>query len=255
LRTDPSQAGSPRSGFTLIELLVVIAIISLLLAILVPSLGAARNLARLVVCLTQTRSQGTAWMMYLEDSNGNFPPWEANGQWFYGGKEPCVYTANVIHYRPLNPYVGRALRKESSGEIFRCPCDRPVDGLTHGFTTYDYLGNSYMMNWMFLGQINMDLWISSRCRNGQFLIRDVKPPETKYYVVNMKDVKSPLSKTVMLGDCQMYYVGTAIDAAFHTGNRMNVLLADGHANTVQNDPANDTSFDYIYDIYWITAGQ
>jgi hypothetical protein len=31
----------------------------------------------------------------------------------------------MVRYRPLNPYVGRALQNEDSAKVFRCPNDRP----------------------------------------------------------------------------------------------------------------------------------
>ena len=73
-------------GFTLIELLVVISIIALLVATLMPALTAARDQARLVVCMTNLKSQGTATFEYSMDNDGWSPdPWYAqfgNGdQW------------------------------------------------------------------------------------------------------------------------------------------------------------------------------
>ncbi|HWL94391.1 MAG TPA: prepilin-type N-terminal cleavage/methylation domain-containing protein [Phycisphaerae bacterium] len=57
-------------AFTLIELLVVIAIISLLLAILLPSLSNARRSGRAVVCQTRLRSMGQAMQMYADSFDG-----------------------------------------------------------------------------------------------------------------------------------------------------------------------------------------
>jgi prepilin-type N-terminal cleavage/methylation domain-containing protein/prepilin-type processing-associated H-X9-DG protein len=65
-----------RRGFTLIELLVVIAIIGILLAIVVPALTKAKEVARELICKTNIRQYGIAGTLYLEDNDTKFPwPW------------------------------------------------------------------------------------------------------------------------------------------------------------------------------------
>ena len=54
-------------GFTLIELLVVVSIIALLIAILLPSLGKARDRARLVQCQTNLKGLGLGEFAYAGD--------------------------------------------------------------------------------------------------------------------------------------------------------------------------------------------
>ena len=62
-----------RNGFTLIELLVVISIIALLIAILLPALGAARESARLSQCSSNLRQQGIGTMFSANDRKGQLP--------------------------------------------------------------------------------------------------------------------------------------------------------------------------------------
>src|SRR5947209_20618427 len=62
-----------RRAFTLIELLVVLGIAALLLALLMPALGLARQEARSVVCLSNLRQLATAAQQYAAQNKGTFP--------------------------------------------------------------------------------------------------------------------------------------------------------------------------------------
>jgi prepilin-type processing-associated H-X9-DG protein/prepilin-type N-terminal cleavage/methylation domain-containing protein len=61
-----------RGAFTLVELLVVVSIIALLIAILIPSLRKARELAKSTACLANERQIGVSARMYLDDNKGEF---------------------------------------------------------------------------------------------------------------------------------------------------------------------------------------
>src|ERR1051325_5026307 len=72
-----------RRGFTLIELLVVVAIIALLIAILLPSLAKARELANRSACAANIRGILNSEAIYAAANNDQFsivtPPATAQG--------------------------------------------------------------------------------------------------------------------------------------------------------------------------------
>jgi prepilin-type N-terminal cleavage/methylation domain-containing protein len=98
-----STINSP--GFTLIELLVVIAIIALLMAALVPALGAARKHARAVTCQSNLRQWGAALALYTEDHQGRLPTDTSgdSGLWLLRGvflpqDDPNANASTLHHF-------------------------------------------------------------------------------------------------------------------------------------------------------------
>jgi len=106
-------------GFTLVELLVVIAIIALLIAILLPTLRKAREQANAVVCQSNMRQLGMAFLWFAQDHQGHLPgnkhdrenPDDWKQDWLTGEEAA-----------PANgPSKGTVFRYVRHVEIYRCP--------------------------------------------------------------------------------------------------------------------------------------
>ncbi len=67
-----------RQAFTIVELLVVISLIILLIALLLPGLGLAREQGRRLVCASNARQTATAVLEYSNDYNGRLPTAHVN---------------------------------------------------------------------------------------------------------------------------------------------------------------------------------
>ena len=63
-------------GFTLIELLVVISVIALLIALLLPALRQAREIAQTTKCLTNTKQFSVAFQLYADEHDGALPSFQ-----------------------------------------------------------------------------------------------------------------------------------------------------------------------------------
>ncbi|HVZ94979.1 MAG TPA: type II secretion system protein, partial [Phycisphaerales bacterium] len=75
-----------RSAFTLIELLVVVAVLAILLGILLPSLGGARESGRAITCAANIRAVAQGVQNYTVESKGFFPPSYVYGNAATGGR-------------------------------------------------------------------------------------------------------------------------------------------------------------------------
>ncbi len=116
-------------GFTLIELLVVIAVIALLMALLIPVLGIAREQGQRAVCLSNLRQLTLAWLAYADDHDGEL----VDGRGFIGGAwlggafffpESRSALLKSRHKGALWPYLRNI-------DIYRCPRGRPGHAATY----------------------------------------------------------------------------------------------------------------------------
>ena len=64
-----------QKGFTLVELLVVVAIIALLVSLLLPALGSAREIARRAMCANNVKNILTGSQLYAAGFKGWLPPY------------------------------------------------------------------------------------------------------------------------------------------------------------------------------------
>lgn len=111
-----------RPGFTLIELLVVIAIIAILAAILFPVFSQAREKARTISCLSNSKQIGTAIMMYAQDYDEAVVAAASLGTWASNPQAP--YYQEWVSF--LMPYVKSGDYQDAQGRwhpagIFNCP--------------------------------------------------------------------------------------------------------------------------------------
>ena len=145
-------------AFTLIELLVVIAIISVLISILLPSIGAARNSARRVQCLANLRSMQLGLTMYLDqESRGQLPevlpivdPGDTIDGDFVNSNDPSLlgilgsYIEAPLPRRDPDDPAPEEDRRWLVEHPYRCPQDRySQDASTDGRAVHESFGTSY----------------------------------------------------------------------------------------------------------------
>jgi len=227
------------SAFTLIELLVVISIVTLLIAVLLPALGAAREAGRAAVCLSNLRQVGIGGQAYLNEFRFYFPPTHlppnvGYSQLSWLGKTGATgsgYEGYSSDRRYFNPYVGGPYGASDEVPAARCPSDKTAFDGVHSF--YDQIGATYLAN------------VDSDYYGGAFRTLSFNGPDAS---VNYAAIKSP-SRMVSVAEFGFY--NPVFDNYYRPGSylhsvepKWNVSFADGHARVLLVQLAVATTAEY-----------
>jgi len=244
------KSNRPPCGFTLIELLIVIAIIAVLVALLLPAIGNAKERANRAKCNGNLRSWGQAYAVYFVDSQGKFPTQGSGGaeNWAADPRDPTAVDAwfNVLpklvqgkSYLELMNV--RQAPRPGDKSLFICPSVTPRQMAPKNTTAFY---TSYAQN-LFLEQgDNKDCGKSAELRLDQV--------ESPSKFVAMAEQATGISATgsgskpsYAYGHTHVLYTATnnttSGESGFRHGDQdgCNILFADGHTDYYKHNQIYD----------------
>ncbi len=228
-----------KRGFTLIELLVVVAIIAVLISLLLPALGRARDQAKAAVCMSGLRQVGLGIMNYASAHNGMmYISWvDKNSNW-------RLIAGNWVWALTITKYLPVPQPTDVTSKILICPMSE-ADALARGAKKVDWtylrIRNTYPF-WEVngtAGWVNVDR-IESPARQAflvdgkladQYDLGSGEPGAWYSFATNWNFVCDPA------GDIYSGAVG------FYHGGRANILFSDWHVEAMQRYSISRSMFD------------
>ena len=220
----PPAASRERPAFTLVELLIVVAIVLLLLGMLLPGLGQARQKTRSTMCLSNLRQMALASHSYVNTHQGYFPIA------YYTESKPKVMTSSAWDFTTIRDWNTGATRVvpgllwdgSTDPEIHQCPSfEGGHNWLADPFTGYNY-------NTSYIGHGQCETipapvrLIAVGCPNACALFGD-----GQYSAGANKFMRAPWRNP---GDAQFSGRFSGTQGYRHLG-QTNVAFCDGHAET------------------------
>jgi len=214
-----------KRGFSLIEVLVVIGIIAVLMALLFPTLRAARERANGIKCASQLRQLGAGFFNYAAQNHGELPPWSgwqvAGGDGTGDDEEGLGWTEQLapFYVKPTSP-------------AYDCP-GFPADYHINYFLTAIGLRVNHRQNWVMTQIHSSSQFILSGDCTGETLYR--KPFGTRDYSTDDCDKDDAVFPALTFagdpdGGLSVHYGGN------------NVLFADGHVDWARKFDATRMTF-------------
>jgi prepilin-type processing-associated H-X9-DG protein/prepilin-type N-terminal cleavage/methylation domain-containing protein len=212
-------------AFTLVELLVVIGIIAVLIALLLPTLSAARESAKTVQCLSNLRQLTTAAHTYAIEYHGFYPIA------YYSASDPdhaysynwdfTLVQDNATGQRTVRP--GLLWPGTSAAPVQHCPSfEGSSNTLMDPYTGYNY-------NTSYIGHGDQELVVAPA------KVSQVKSPST---TALFGDAQSPNGANKFMRSPRPSPSDSNLSArpygaqGFRHRKQTNVAFADGHAQSI-----------------------
>jgi prepilin-type N-terminal cleavage/methylation domain-containing protein/prepilin-type processing-associated H-X9-DG protein len=207
LKDSTRESSQARSwAFTLIELLVVIAIIAILAALLLPALARAKAKASQVRCLSNIKQLDTGLLMYIQDSEDNFPGSASRNTFGYEA-EDWIYWRLGPAFPPVTKSPIVAGTAVANSNLFRCPMDKDDSERnaenSDGQGIYPY---SYTMTSLDSGSVN----------HGMTLVKDKSSGAVRRF--KLASVKNPVDKIVIMEEQSSHRLDDAFDPGVQVVN-------------------------------------
>ncbi|MCG3126518.1 MAG: hypothetical protein CHACPFDD_01354 [Phycisphaerae bacterium] len=230
-----------RRAFTLLELLVAVAVIAVLAAVLLPSLSAAREQAKRVICATRLAQLARGFHMYAGEFRGRVMPlWYAEAG-TAGGGAPVFWwgtndAAGVDHTRGfLWPYLASELRHDG---LYECPRQPWGTYVPQGSALS--LTSTYGYNGYYLSPANTPGWSSLIGHRPWQNVDVMKLPQRVFsFADTALDTGGDLSTNAALLDPPMLFqtrgrwrINGSPTTSFRHGGKALVGFVDGHVDVV-----------------------
>ncbi len=260
---------------------MVISIIALLMAILLPVLGAARRDAELIQSLANLRQIGTASTAFSADNKGNVPITSVGGSgfctWSFGGKFASSYWSSrssglfdiAPDSRPLNAYlypgpmhppvsgkVGpdgftrpgkESERIDLDMAVFKSPRDiatmqRSYPNITPGISCYDDIGNSYHYNVKWYYQLRDRITSGNKLQKSLDIAQDYMKKEINFQTSRLVLYNDQVVDVIRTGSSNSGL--NVVDSDFGLENYSAMVFFDGHAAFEEVIPQADSGVNY-----------